>query len=77
MGGVDQHIDALGGEMRGQALGPSEAADPHRHRLRGGICGAPRERERDREIGASGEAFRQPSRLRGAAENKDASHVAP
>ena len=77
MRGIDQRIDAFGCEMGGQALRAAEAADPYRHRLRGGICGAAGQRERSREIAAFGQAFRQPPRLRGAAENKDASHVAP
>ena len=77
MRGVDQRIDAFRREMRGQALRAAEAADPHRHRLRGGICGAARQRQHHGEIAAFGQAFRQPPRFRGAAENKDASHVAP
>ncbi len=77
MRGVDQCIDALGGEMRGQAPRTPEATDPHRNRLRNRICGAARERQRHRQIVASREALGQASRLRGAAENKDAWHVAP
>ena len=77
MGGVDQRIDTLGREMRGKSFGAPETAAPHRHRLRDGIYGAAGERQRHREIVAAGKALRQPSRLRGSAENKDASHVAP
>jgi len=77
MRGIDQRIDALGCEIRGKARGAPEAADPPRHRLRHRICGAARKRQRHREIVAAREALGQASRLRGAAENKDASHVAP
>ncbi len=74
MCGVDQNIDMLGGEVRGQSHGPAEAADPYRHRVwhRGG--GAARERQRDIEAAAPGEAFAEKPRFRGAAQNKDAWH---
>ena len=77
MGGVDQRIDPLRRQMGAKSLRAAETAHAHRHRLRGRMGGAARERQRHREIVASGEALRQLSRLRGAAQNEDASHVAP
>jgi len=72
---VDESVDALVDEISRKAVRPAEAADSHRRGLCGGRCGAPGERDRYGEIGASGETFRQPSRFRRAAENEDASHV--
>jgi len=75
MGRVDKRVDAFGREMLAKALGATESADPHRHRVSGRRRGAARERNRYGHIGAFGETFRQPSRFRRAAENEDASHV--
>ena len=73
---IDQHVDRLRREERGEAFGAAEAADPHRDRLRGWCRGAAGKRQRYREVGARGEALREASRLRGAAENEDAFHGA-
>jgi hypothetical protein len=72
---VDESIDAFGCEISRKALGAAESADAHRHPLRGRRGGAPRERDRYGHVRACAEALRQPSRLRGTAENKDALHV--
>ena len=72
---IDEGVDALVDEISRKAFDPAEAADSHRRGLRGGRCGAPGERDRHGEIGASGETFRQVSGFRRAAENEDASHV--
>ena len=76
MRGVDQHVDAFGREIVGEALHAAEASGPHRRGLRRRRRGAARERDRDGEVGAFGKPLRQPPRLRRAAENEDASHVA-
>ena len=75
MRGVDQGIDALADEICGETVGAAEAADAHRHRLRGGRGGAAGERQRHGEVGAAGEASGQLPRFRGAAENEDACHA--
>ena len=75
MRGVDQSIDALAGEIVREARGAAEAADAHRHRLRGGRRRAAGERQRDVEAGAAGEASGQLPRFGGAAENEDACHA--
>jgi len=72
---VDESVDALVGEVTHKAFDSAEAADPHRHGLRGGRRGAPGERDGYGEIDASGETLRQAPRFRSAAENEDASHV--
>ena len=76
MRGINQRIDAPGDQMPGKALGAAEAADPDRHRLRRRDGRAARERERHRELAAPGKPRREVPRLRGAAEDEDASHVA-
>jgi hypothetical protein len=72
---VDESIDAFGCEISRKALGAAESADAHRHTLGGRRPGAPRERDRYGHVRAFAETLRQPSRLRGAAENEDAPHV--
>ena len=76
MGRVDQEVDRLRMEPASEACRAAEAADPHRNRLRRRCGGAAGERQRHREIGTLREALRQEPRLRGAAENEDAFHVA-
>ena len=75
MGGVDQGIDALANEIFCKTVGTAKAADTNRHRLCGGRGGAAGERQRDVEVGTSGEAPGQLPRFRSAAENEDACHV--
>jgi hypothetical protein len=72
---VDESIDAFGCKISRKALGAAESADAHRHTLRGRRRGAPRERDRYGHVRACAETLRQPSRLRGTAENEDAPHV--
>ena len=74
MRGVDQSIHALGGKMRGQALGPAETADPHRDGMRNRRGGAAGERQGHVKPVAPREALAQQARLRGAAKNQDAWH---
>ena len=76
MGSVDEDVDAFGREIVGKPLGAAEPAGPHRHGLSRRRGGAACERDRDGQVGAIGEAFRKPSRLRRATEDEDASHVA-
>ncbi len=73
---VDQHIDRFCLEECSKAGGAAEAADSHRHRLRGWSGGASGERQRHREVGARREAFCEAPGLRCAAENEDAFHGA-
>ena len=75
MGRVDQHVDALRGEIAGKPFDAPETTAAHRDRLRGRRRRAAREREDN--VGATGQSFGQPPRLRRAAENEDAPHVAP
>ena len=75
MGRIDKRVDAFGREILAKALGATESADPHRHRVSGRRPGAARERNRYGHIGAFDETFRQPSRFRRAAQNEDVSHV--
>ena len=74
MGGVDERIDSLSGQIIGKPAGAPEPADPHRHRLTRGRRRAAGERQRHRKVGTAGKAFRQASGFRGPAENEDA-HV--
>ncbi len=72
---IDERVDARGGEILAKALGATESADPHRHRVRGRRRGAARERDRYGHIDAFGESLREASRFCRATENEDASHV--
>ena len=76
MGGVDQRVDALGGEIGRKAVGAAEAADPHRHRLGGRRGRAARQRKRYLEIGTARETPGQLPRLAGAAEYENVPHAA-
>jgi hypothetical protein len=72
---VDESIDLLAREMIRETIRATEASDPHRNGLRGARGRAARERQRHRKVRPRGQAFAEPSCLRGAAENED-SHVA-
>jgi hypothetical protein len=73
---IDQDIDILPREMIRQAFRTAEAADPYRDRMGCRRGGAARERKRHDQIAAIRQALRELPRLRGAAEDEDAFHVA-
>ena len=76
MGGVDQSVDPVRGQIVSQTGGAAEAADPNRHSVfdrRGRSAG---KRKRHIKSVAPGEALAQDARFRRTAENKDAWHVA-
>jgi len=73
---VDQEVDRLRAEPSGEARRAAKTADPHRNRLRRRRGRAAGERQRHREVGAGCQALGELPRLRGAAENEDALHVA-
>ena len=75
MGGVDQHLDVLRGEISRQPLGAAEAADPHRNRLGGRVGRAAGQRKRYLEIGPAREAPGQLPRLARAAEDENIPHA--
>ena len=77
MRGVDQRVDALADQIVREACGAAKTAAADRHRLARGRGGAAGERQRDLEVGAACQPLREHPRLRGAAENEDAWHVAP
>ena len=70
VGGVDQYVDAFACEVASQALYAAEAAEPHRHRLRGRMRRAAGQRKRYLEVRAVCEAAGQLPRLAGAAEDE-------
>ena len=69
---IHQHVDAFLLETGCKPVDAAEAADPRRQRLRSGRFGAPGERHRRLDIGATGEHPRKRRRLAGAAENQHA-----
>ena len=71
---VDEDIDALACEILCKALSAAESADPHRRGLCGRRSGAASERDRNFQLDAFNETFRQAARFRGPTENEDASH---
>ena len=75
MGGIDQHVDTLGGEIGRQALDAAEAADTDRDRLGGGLGRAARQRKRYVEIGSVREEPGQLPRLARAAEDENIPHA--
>ena len=75
MGGIDQHVDTLGGEIGRQPLDAAEAADTHRDRLGGGLGRAARQRKRYVEIGSVREEPGQLPRLARAAEDENIPHA--
>jgi hypothetical protein len=75
MRSIDENIDFLVEEIVRQTLGAAKTAYTDRNRRQCRAGGAARERERNRQIGAPGNAFGKLPRLHGAAEDED-SHVA-
>ena len=75
MGRVDDGVDALAREKRGQAFGAAEAAGALRNRRRRGIGGRARKRKDRRDIGLIGDPPRERARFRRAAENEQAKAV--
>jgi hypothetical protein len=69
---VDKRIDALAAQISREPLGAAEAADPQRHRLRGGGSSAAGERKRHGKIRPRSQLSGQLPRLKSAAENEDA-----
>jgi hypothetical protein len=76
MRGVDQRIDALGGEMIREGFRAAKAADAKRYGMGQRRSRAAGERQRHIEFGAYGEPFGQMPRFGGAAENEDFGHAA-
>lgn len=76
MGGIDHHIDVLYREVVGQAFDAAKSADPHRHRLRGGLGGAAGKRQRHAEIVTVREPSGQLPCLDRASEYENMSHAA-
>lgn len=71
--GVDQMGDAMVAQMAGQPLHPAKAADPHRHRLRAGMVGAPGIAERRGHIRV-GQQTGERAGLARAAQQQDVGH---
>ena len=74
MGCIDQRIDAFAGQIIGETIRATKAADADCNRLLARRCGAPGERDGDGKIRACCKPRRETARLRRAAENEDASH---
>ena len=70
MGRVDDGVDALACEKRGQAFGAAEAADASRDRRWSGVGGRSRQRQNCRNIGLIGDPPRKRACFRRAAENE-------
>lgn len=75
MGGINQHVDALRGQIVREAVGAAETANPHWHRLGGRMRRAAGKRKRYLKIGSPREAAGQLPRLVGAAEYEYMPHV--
>jgi len=75
MCGVDQRINALGGEMIGQTLGPAKSAHADRYSVCNRRGRAASERQHHVKAGPLSETFRQLPRFRRAAEDENFSHA--
>ena len=74
MSGVDQYIDALGGEIGRKTLGSAKSTGPHRHRLFGRRGGSACERKSDRKIMAMRKPAGQLPRFGRAAQDENMPH---
>jgi hypothetical protein len=74
MCGIDQNINALSGQIRGEPVSATKTADTHRNRLGGRCRRATGKRQNHRGIGPCGKTSGQSLRFRGTAKNED-SHV--
>jgi hypothetical protein len=72
MGRVDDGVDVLSGEIRGQARRAAKAADSARNEGRRGIGRRAGEREDRLDLGIIGDPPRERARFRRAAENEQA-----
>ena len=75
MGGVDQHIDVLGGKVFRETIHAAKTADPHLHGLGNRAGGAAGQRKRYLEAGLAREFPGQLPRLAGAAEDENIEHA--
>jgi hypothetical protein len=71
MGCVEQYVDALACEVLRKSLRTTEAANPDRHRLRCGRCGATRKREGHIKVCATCKLGSKAPRFSSAAEYQD------
>jgi len=72
MGCVDDRVDALAREIRGEALGAAKAADAQRDRRRRGVDRRAGQRQNRRDVAVACDAPRERARLRGAAKYEQA-----
>lgn len=70
MRGIDQGVDAVITQIRGESRGSAKAATSRRHGLCERRCRATGERQRHAQIGASGETGRELSRFARTTENQ-------
>ena len=75
MRGVDQRIDPLAQQIIRKAGDAAETADANRHRLTRGRSGAAGERQRNVEVTAARQLFRQQPRFGGSSENENLCEV--